>query len=62
MLTRQQIQDHSFEFRNPAVEKIVQLTAADRVWIDEIVREVNDSWDDADPSKPTHLQWVFSVG
>ncbi len=46
----------TFEFRNPNVDKVLSLTAADRAWIDEIVRDVNDSWDDADPTKPTHIQ------
>ncbi|KAG9315875.1 transport protein Avl9-domain-containing protein [Chiua virens] len=39
------------EFRNPRLERLVALTPADRKWIDEIVRDVNDSWDDADPTK-----------
>lgn len=40
------------EFRNPALERLMGLTAADRKWMDEIVRDVNDAWDDADPTKP----------
>jgi hypothetical protein len=34
------------------------LTAADRKWMDEIVRDVNDAWDDTDPTKPA-MQYVF---
>ncbi|KAG1742342.1 transport protein Avl9-domain-containing protein [Suillus paluster] len=40
------------EFRNPGLERLMGLTAADRKWMDEIVRDVNDAWDDADPTKP----------
>ncbi|KAF8133682.1 transport protein Avl9-domain-containing protein [Boletus edulis] len=41
----------TLEIRNPRLERSVALTAADRKWIDEIVRDVNDSWDDTDPTK-----------
>ncbi|THH14534.1 hypothetical protein EW146_g5804 [Bondarzewia mesenterica] len=34
------------EFRDPRLERAVGLTAADRKWMDEIVRDVNESWDD----------------
>ncbi|KAG1790283.1 transport protein Avl9-domain-containing protein [Suillus plorans] len=43
----------TLEFRNPRLERLMGLTAADRKWMDEIVRDVNDAWDDADPMKPT---------
>ncbi|KAI6044759.1 transport protein Avl9-domain-containing protein [Pisolithus marmoratus] len=42
----------TLEFRNPRLERLVALTAADRKWMDEIVRDVNDAWDDAEPIKP----------
>ncbi|KAH7909234.1 transport protein Avl9-domain-containing protein [Hygrophoropsis aurantiaca] len=42
----------TIEFRNSRLERLVGLTAADRKWMDEIVRDVNDAWDDADPSSP----------
>ncbi|KAH0831962.1 transport protein Avl9-domain-containing protein [Lanmaoa asiatica] len=41
----------TLEFRNPKLERLVTLTPADRKWVDEIVRDVNDSWDDTDPTK-----------
>jgi hypothetical protein len=41
----------TLEFRDARLERIVALTPADRKWIDEIVRDVNDSWDDIDPTK-----------
>ncbi|KAI5989145.1 transport protein Avl9-domain-containing protein [Pisolithus albus] len=42
----------TLEFRNPSLERLVALTPADRKWMDEIVRDVNDAWDDAEPVKP----------
>ncbi|KAH7885401.1 transport protein Avl9-domain-containing protein [Phlebopus sp. FC_14] len=41
------------DFRNPRLERLAALTAADRKWMDEIVRDVNDSWDDSDPLRPS---------
>ncbi|KIJ64419.1 hypothetical protein HYDPIDRAFT_111733 [Hydnomerulius pinastri MD-312] len=42
----------TLEFRNPRLERLAALTAADRKWMDEIVRDVNDAWDETDPLKP----------
>ncbi|KIK99623.1 hypothetical protein PAXRUDRAFT_131690 [Paxillus rubicundulus Ve08.2h10] len=42
----------NLEFRNPRLERLVALTPADRKWIDEIVRDVNDTWDDDDAQRP----------
>ena len=39
-----QIETGAIEFRNPAVERMVALTAADRKWMDEIVKDVNDGF------------------
>lgn len=47
-----QTENATVEFRNPKLERLVALTAADRKWMDEIVRDVNDAWDDGDPLKP----------
>ncbi|KAG8214506.1 transport protein Avl9-domain-containing protein [Butyriboletus roseoflavus] len=46
----------TLEFRNPRLERLVALTPADRKWVDEIVREVNDSWDDTDPKAVMHYK------
>lgn len=35
------------------------LTPADRKWIDDIVRDVNTSWNDNDPARPLGMQSVF---
>ncbi|KAI0685340.1 transport protein Avl9-domain-containing protein [Cytidiella melzeri] len=34
-----------FEFRDPTVERSAGLTAADRKWMDDIVKDVNDNWE-----------------
>ncbi|PSR70819.1 hypothetical protein PHLCEN_2v13260 [Hermanssonia centrifuga] len=40
-----------FEFRDPKLERSAGLTPADRKWMDDIVKDVNEGWDDSDPSK-----------
>lgn len=47
-----QTETATLEFRNHRLERLMGLTAADRKWMDEIVRDVNDAWDDEDPIKP----------
>ena len=51
-----QIELGSIEFRNPEVERASALTAADRKWMDEIVLDVNATWDEEDPTRPTSMQ------
>ncbi len=48
-----------FEFRNPNLERAVSLTAADRKWMDSIVKDVNEGWDDGDPNKPASIRYIF---
>ena len=38
----------SIEFRDSKIERAVSLTPADRKWIDEVVKDVNDTWDIGD--------------
>jgi len=49
-----------FEFRDPMLERTTALTAADRKWMDEIVRDVNETWDDIDPRKSPGMQFKGS--
>ncbi|KAH8979240.1 transport protein Avl9-domain-containing protein [Lactarius akahatsu] len=42
------IETCSIEFRDPKIERAVALTPADRKWVDEIVKDVNDTWDTGD--------------
>lgn len=48
------------EFRDPKLERSAGLTAADRKWMDDIVHDVNESWDDTDPTKTSTLQFKGS--
>lgn len=43
------------EFRDPKIERLAGLTAADRKWMDEIVKDVNETYVD-DPTKPAGMQ------
>lgn len=43
----------TIEFRDPTLERSAGLTAADRKWMDDIVNDVNESWDDEDPKTST---------
>ena len=39
-----QIESMTFEFPDPKLERLVALTAADRKWMDDVVRTVEESW------------------
>ncbi|KAF5377978.1 hypothetical protein D9615_006666 [Tricholomella constricta] len=45
------IETGAFEFRNPQLERSAALTAADRKWMDDIVTDVNEGWDDQNPTQ-----------
>jgi len=49
-----------FEFRDPVLERTTALTAADRKWMDEIVRDVNETWNDIDPRQSPGMQFKGS--
>ncbi|KAJ1310000.1 hypothetical protein OPQ81_006756 [Rhizoctonia solani] len=50
----------TFEFSNPTAERQGALTAADRKFIDDLVKDVNEGWNDADPSRPLGMQFKGS--
>ncbi|KAG8948982.1 late secretory pathway protein avl9 [Tulasnella sp. 424] len=54
------IETNTFEFKDPKVERLVTLTPADRKWMDDIVRDVNDGWNDSDPSRPLTMEFKGS--
>ncbi|KAJ7578173.1 transport protein Avl9-domain-containing protein [Mycena floridula] len=54
------IENGVFEFRDPRLERLISLTAADRKWMDDIVRDVNDNWNEEDPSRPLGIQFKGS--
>ncbi|KZT67293.1 hypothetical protein DAEQUDRAFT_794018 [Daedalea quercina L-15889] len=53
------VENGTMEFRDPTVERIAGLTAADRKWMDEIVKDVNETYVD-DPTKPTGMHFKGS--
>jgi hypothetical protein len=53
--------EHSnLEFLDPKLQQIVNLTAADRKWMDELVSVVIDTWNADDPSRPSSMQFLGS--
>ena len=55
-LGRGQLEAGVFEFRDPKLEREAGLTPADRKWMDDIVRDVNDGWDESDPAGGAGIQ------
>ncbi|BEJ15278.1 hypothetical protein CspHIS471_0410450 [Cutaneotrichosporon sp. HIS471] len=49
------IQDMTFEFPDHKVERLIALTAADRKWMDDIVKTVEDSWNLPEGERPGFL-------
>ncbi|KAF9560885.1 hypothetical protein CPC08DRAFT_459598 [Agrocybe pediades] len=45
-----------FEFRDPKLERSAGLTAADRKWMDDILTDVNESWQSDDAARSTGMQ------
>ena len=39
----------------------MSLTPADRKWIDDIIKDVNEGWNDNDPSRAAGMQYVHGV-
>ena len=54
-----QTETGAFEFRDPKLERSAGLTAADRKWMDEIVKDVNEGWSDEDSSRPLAMRYVL---
>jgi hypothetical protein len=50
----------TFDFRDPQLERLAALTAADRKWMDDIVKDVNEGWDESDPSRPITMHFKGS--
>ncbi|PVG01634.1 hypothetical protein CPB86DRAFT_773208 [Serendipita vermifera] len=54
------IETNQIEYRTPHVERMAALTAADRQWIDGLVRDVNETWNENDPQRPIGMQFKGS--
>ncbi|PCH39859.1 hypothetical protein WOLCODRAFT_97921 [Wolfiporia cocos MD-104 SS10] len=53
------IENGTMEFRDPRLERVAGLTPADRKWMDDIVRDVNDTYVD-DPTQPLGMHFKGS--
>ena len=47
------LDDRSIGIFSPSLRTALNLTAADRRWIDFITQAVNETWDDENPTRPT---------
>ena len=43
---------------DPVVERLVAMTPADRRWMDDMLHDVVESWNENDPQRPTSMQYV----
>ena len=51
-----QIETGTIEFRDTKLEKLAALTPADRKWMDDVVRDVNENWDESDQAATPVIQ------
>lgn len=54
------LDDDSINITSASLRQALQLSVADRRWIDFITQEVNDTWDDANPGRPKTMGYVGS--
>ncbi|KLO05626.1 hypothetical protein SCHPADRAFT_1002797 [Schizopora paradoxa] len=54
------IETNTFEFKDPKLERLVALTAADRKWMDDIVKDVNEGWSESSSEQITGLKFKGS--
>lgn len=45
---------------SPSLKSALALTAADRRWIDSLTQQINETWDETNPSRPKTLQYAGS--
>ncbi|KAH7328054.1 transport protein Avl9-domain-containing protein [Stachybotrys elegans] len=49
------LDENTVTITSTSLKQAVGLTAADRRWIDFLTQEINDTWDEANPSRPNTL-------
>ncbi|KAG5927351.1 hypothetical protein E4U42_002328 [Claviceps africana] len=54
------LDEDTVNITSPSLRSALALTAADRRWIDFLTHEVNETWDEANPSRPKNMQYVGS--
>ncbi|RDA90154.1 hypothetical protein CP533_2197 [Ophiocordyceps camponoti-saundersi (nom. inval.)] len=54
------LDEDTVSITSPSLRSALALTAADRRWIDFLTLEVNETWDEANPSRPKTMQYIGS--
>jgi hypothetical protein len=54
------LDEESVVINSQPLRNALTLTAADRRWIDYLTHEINETWDEANPSRPKTLKYVGS--
>ncbi|SPQ25100.1 ba6e927e-dfe2-4ec7-aa57-a27d465c8e43 [Thermothielavioides terrestris] len=54
------LDEGTINITSPSLRAALQLSTPDRRWIDFITQNVNDTWDDANPSRPKTMGYVGS--
>lgn len=54
------LDEDTINITSPSLKAALALTPADRRWIDFLTHEVNETWDEANPSRPKNMQYVGS--
>ncbi|KAK2590105.1 hypothetical protein QQS21_012212 [Conoideocrella luteorostrata] len=54
------LDEDTVNITSPSLKAALALTPADRRWIDFLTHEVNETWDEANPSRPKNMQYVGS--
>jgi hypothetical protein len=54
------VENGTLEFYNPQLANLVNPTLADRRWMENIVKVVNDTWNQNDPSRPLQNTYLGS--
>lgn len=54
------LDEGTINITSTSLKAALQLSTPDRRWIDFITQNVNDTWDDADPSRPKTMGYVGS--
>lgn len=54
------LDDNTINITSTSLKQALQLSVADRRWIDFITQEVNDTWDEANPGRPKTMGYKGS--
>jgi hypothetical protein len=54
------LDEGTINITSPSLRSALQLSTPDRRWIDFITQNVNDTWDEANPSRPKTMSYVGS--